>query len=143
MRLISYLWYSEIKELKAIYIELKSKKNPELQQQFDPKNAESWKDLLTLIYTKEHTIRAKFKGKMLEKISTIFNKNINEINILKDFSNVLNEANIKDIFPIIPSLFRLLRLMYGELKVVLKEKNQIDFNEVQLRAIAVLRRASN
>ena len=128
----------EIKELRAIYIELKSKKNPELQQQFDRKNAESWKDLLTLIYTKEHTIRAKFKGKMLEKISKIFNKKINEISTLKDFNNVLNESDIKDIFPIIPSLFRLLTLMYAELKMLLKRKNQIDFTEVQLRAIVVL-----
>jgi ATP-dependent helicase/nuclease subunit A len=132
---------SEIKELRAIYIELKSKKTPELQQQFDPKNAESWKDLLSLIYTKEHTIRAKFKGEILEKISKIFNKNINEISILKDFNNVLNEDNIKDIFPIIPALFRLLRLMYAELKIVLKEKNQIDFNEVQLTAIDVLKKS--
>ena len=128
----------EIEELRAIYIELKSKKNPELQQQFDPKNAESWKDLLSLIYTKERTVRAKFKGEMLENISKIFNKNINEISILNNFSNVLNEDNIKDIFPIIPSLFRLLRLMYAELKVALKGKNQIDFTEVQLLAIDVL-----
>jgi ATP-dependent helicase/nuclease subunit A len=130
----------EIEELRAIYIELKSKKNPELQQQFDPKNAESWKDLLSLIYTKEHTVRAKLKGEVLEKISKIFNKNINEISILNDFNNVLNEDNIKDIFPIIPSLFRLLRLMYAELKIALKEKNQIDFNEVQLTAIDVLKK---
>ncbi|MDG2252257.1 MAG: UvrD-helicase domain-containing protein [Methylophilaceae bacterium] len=129
----------EIEELRAIYIELKSKKNPELQQQFDPKNTESWKDLLSLIYTKEHTIRAKFKDKMLEKISKIFNKNINKISILKDFNNVLNEDNIKDIFPIMPSLFRLLTLMYAELKIALKGKNQIDFTEVQLTAIAVLK----
>jgi len=128
----------EIEELRAIYIELKSKKNPELQQQFDHKNAESWKDLLSLIYTKERTVRAKFKGEMLENISKIFNKNINEISILNNFSNVLNEDNIKDIFPIIPSLFRLLRLMYAELKVALKGKNQIDFTEVQLLAIDVL-----
>ena len=39
---------SEIKELRAIYIELKSKKTPELQQQFDPKNAESWKVLYSI-----------------------------------------------------------------------------------------------
>jgi len=129
----------EIEELGEIYIELKSKKNPELQQQFDPKNAESWKDLLSLIYTKEHTIRAKFKDEMLEKISKIFNKNINKISILNDFSDVLNEDNIKDIFPIIPSLFRLLTLMYAELKIALKGKNQIDFTEVQLTAIDVLK----
>jgi ATP-dependent helicase/nuclease subunit A len=128
----------EIEELRAIYIELKSKKNPELQQQFDPKNAESWKDLLSLIYTKEHTVRAKFKGEMLENISKIFNKNINKISILNNFSNVLNEDKIKDIFPIIPSLFRLLRLIYAELKLVLKGANQIDFTEVQLLAIDVL-----
>ena len=128
----------EIEELRAIYLELKSKKNPELQQQFDPKNAESWKDLLSLIFTKEHTVRAKFKGEMLENISKIFNKNINKISILNNFSNVLNEDNIKDIFPIIPSLFRLLRLMYAELKLVLKGANQIDFTEVQLLAIDVL-----
>jgi len=128
----------EIEELRSIYIELKSIKNPELQHQFNPKNAESWKDLLSLIFTNEHTIRAKFKDEMLEKISKILNKNINEISILKNFSNVLNEDNIKDIFPIIPSLFRLLRLMYAELKVTLKRKNQIDFTEVQLLAIDVL-----
>jgi len=128
----------EIEELRAIYIELKSKKNPELQHQFNSKNAESWKDLLSLIFTNEHTIRAKFKNEMLEKISNIFNKNINEISILNNFSNVLNEDNIKDVFPIIPSLFRLLRLMYAELKVALKGKNQIDFTEVQLLAIDVL-----
>ena len=75
---------------------------------------------------------------MLENISKIFNKNINEISILNNFSNVLNEDNIKDIFPIIPSLFRLLRLMYAELKLVLKGANQIDFTEVQLLAIDVL-----
>ena len=59
---------------------------------------------------------------MLEKISKIFNKNINKISILKDFNNVLNEDNIKDIFPIMPSLFRLLTLMYAELKIALKGK---------------------
>jgi len=38
-----------------------------------------------------------------------------------------------------PSLFRLLRLMYAELKLVLKSENQIDFTEVQLTAIEVLK----
>ena len=129
----------EIEELSAIFIELKSKKNPELQHQFNPKNAESWKDLLSLIFTKEHTIRAKFKGDMLDIINKIFVKKHNKISIIKDFNNVLNEENIKDIFPIMPSLFRLLRLMYAELKLVLKSENQIDFTEVQLTAIEVLK----
>ena len=56
----------EIEELRAIYIELKSKKNPELQQQFDPKNAESWKDLLSLILPKSIPLGLNLKVRCLK-----------------------------------------------------------------------------
>ncbi|MGE4597204.1 MAG: UvrD-helicase domain-containing protein [Methylophilaceae bacterium] len=77
--------------------------------------------------------------KYKENIKKILEKNNNNINILENFSNVIYEKNIHDIFAIMPSLCSLLIKINVELVRTFNDRNTIDFIGILSSAIVALK----
>lgn len=127
---------TEIEKFKLLYLQLRT----DNLKIFNPEIATSWRDLAKLIFTEKGEIRKSLKGEVRDIINEIFkNKKIHEINILKRFNNVINEENIEDIFPLIPSFVQTLKYFCAQLQNNFIEKNIFDFNEILLQAIETLK----
>ncbi len=114
------------------------------------KNYEFWLFFRDLILANNgKSIRKKFdKGNGFEgdegkenkeSLLKIINLNINKINILKDFYNVIYPNNIQDIFPITYPFCLMLVDMVLKLNENFNKQRIIDFTQVMGNAIEALR----
>jgi len=114
------------------------------------KNYEFWLFFRDLVLTNNgKSIRKKFdrrngfegdEGKEnKESLLKIINYNINKINILKDFYNVIYPNNIKDIFPITYPFCLMLVDMIIKLNEKFNMQRIVDFTQVMGNAIEALR----